>query len=151
MKNLISANNLQTYILLRLQSFSVLRETKPEEHTSRFEAYCDLIDRAQCQNMRLQRGALKTSLKPGEIHVTYGDLADKWGWARPSVRRFIDDLEEAGLAVKRQFKTSYIIYLPIHVLPEHLAEQMSEDNSPDLPENGTEGNAVPEVQSKGSE
>lgn len=118
--------SLQTYIILRLQSFAVLREKNPEEHTSRFEAYCDLIDRAQCQNMRLDRGANKASLKQGEVMTTYSELADKWHWTRTAVRHFIEDLESAGLATKRAYQKSYIIFLPIHVLPQQLAEVVSE-------------------------
>lgn len=126
-------NNLQTYIFLRLQSFSVLREFKQEQHISRFEAYCDLIDRAQCQNMKLNRGAIKADLRQGEFIVTYAILAEEWGWTRPSVRRFIDDLEQAGLLAKRQFKTSYILSLPLHVLPDNFADDLTKEETHELP------------------
>ena len=61
------------------------------------QAWIDLLLMAYHEDVqRPYKGKIKTYHK-GEIHVSLSYLAERWGWSRPRVRRFIKLLENAQM------------------------------------------------------
>ena len=54
---------------------------------SRVQAFCDLVERQQVALLKGEGESLSATMQ---------DLANKWGWNRETVTRFIDNLEQLG-------------------------------------------------------
>lgn len=54
---------------------------------SRVQAFCDLIEKQQVALLKRECNSLSATMQ---------DLANKWGWNRETVTRFIDHLEQLG-------------------------------------------------------
>lgn len=83
------------------------------------------------------------NLEPAQIVISITDLADRWNWARETVRKFFDQLEVFGLLSKSQLDRCSLVtmtmdwtdagYVPVLIMPqmpfkipEHLAAKMDE-------------------------
>lgn len=83
------------------------------------------------------------NLETGQLVISITDLADKWNWARETVRKFFDQLESFGLLSKSQLDRCSLVtmtmdwqdaaYTPAFIMPqvpfkvpEPLASKMNE-------------------------
>lgn len=65
----------------------LVKGTPKADKLSRVQAFYDLIER---QHVALLKGEGES------LSATMQDLANKWGWNRETVTRFIDNLEQLG-------------------------------------------------------
>lgn len=81
---------------------------------NRLDAYCYLLNNCVMEptEFKLPFGST-ISLNVGELVVSITDLAEKWDWARETVRKFLDRLESLGMLVKRQLDRCSVISLRI--------------------------------------
>lgn len=67
------------------------------------------------------------SLEAGQLVISITDLADRWNWARETVRKFFDQMESFGLLTKSQLDRCSLItmtmewldagYVPAFIMP----------------------------------
>ena len=65
----------------------LVQDIRKSHKASRVQAFYDLIER---QHVALLKG------DGNSLSATMQDLANKWGWNRETVTRFIDNLEQLG-------------------------------------------------------
>ena len=67
---------------------------------SRGQTWVDLIGRANWKATERWSGAELVKVKRGQLLTSEGALAERWGWSRGKVRRYLDALEKAGMIAK---------------------------------------------------
>lgn len=67
---------------------------------SRGQAWVDLIGRANWKATERWSGAELVKVKRGQLLTSEGALAERWGWSRGKVRRYLNTLENAGMISK---------------------------------------------------
>jgi len=67
---------------------------------SRGQAWVDLIGRANWKATERWSGAELVKVKRGQLLTSEGALAERWGWSRGKVRRYLDTLEKNGMISK---------------------------------------------------
>jgi len=69
------------------------------EPYDRFHAWIDLRIRVNWKPGVTYTGKRAVSLEKGELECSLADHAQRWGWSRQKVARFLKFLEHAGLIV----------------------------------------------------
>ena len=93
---------------------------------SRGEAIVDLMEMCTLKpvEMKLPFGST-VSLVPGQLVVSISDLAEKWNWARETVRKFIGRLEKFGILSKKQLDRCSLITMNILPLDPEFEEKLT--------------------------
>lgn len=78
---------------------------------SRGQAWVDLIGRANWKATERWSGAELVKVKRGQLLTSEGALAERWGWSRGKVRRYLDALEKAEMIVKNSTAKGTAIFL----------------------------------------
>lgn len=81
------------------------------------QAWIDLLLLADHQDKKFLNGNTLVDGKRGEVHRSMLNLADRWGWSRKKVKRFLDGLESEQM-VSQQVTTKgttitivkYVVY-----------------------------------------
>lgn len=69
-----------------------------EKPFSKGQAWIDLLLNAHWTNGFDWVGNRKRKARPGQRWITYQDLADRWGWSKSAVNRFLHELVETDRA-----------------------------------------------------
>lgn len=96
--------------------------------TSRLSAYIYLLHNvAETTTPYKPMYGQTFSLEAGQLVISITDLADRWNWARETVRKFLDKLEAFGLLSKSQLDRSSLVtmtmdwsdagYAPVLIMP----------------------------------
>ena len=64
-----------------------------EKPFSKGQAWIDLLLTVHWKNGYDQVGGCRRKAKAGQLWITYQGLADRWGWHKENVRRFLKQLE----------------------------------------------------------
>lgn len=65
------------------------------------QAWVDLIGRANWKRSERMVGAELIRVQRGQLLTSEGALAERWGWSRRKVQRFLKMLENAGMVSKK--------------------------------------------------
>ena len=91
-----------------------------EKPFSRGQAFMDIVLLANYKDGFIRARGIKVPIKRGQLGWSEIALADRWGWSRGKVRRFLAELEtDTSLAITRDNKTTvitvcnYDIYNPL--------------------------------------
>lgn len=108
--------------------------------TSRLSAYLYLLHNvAETTTPYKPMYGQTFSLETGQLVISITDLADRWNWARETVRKFLDQLETFGLLSKSQLDRCSLItmtmewagagYASVFMMPQttfNMPEQLSD-------------------------
>ena len=78
---------------------------------SRGQAWIDLIISVNHQDKTILFDGHPITIKRGEYLTSMQILADKWGWSRGKVRRFLDDLKTEQMIDKKRHSNGTLITL----------------------------------------
>ena len=67
-----------------------------EKPFSKGQAWIDILLSVHWKNSTDRIGGKKKKSKPGQCWTTLGELSERWGWHKESVRRFLHKLECDG-------------------------------------------------------
>jgi hypothetical protein len=99
----VSAENGRTGLATELERLRAQPHLYPE-----WEALLDLVERAARRPTAMRSGKRSVPLERGELVTSERELAERWGWSRKSVQRFLLELQSRGellrtdLATKKQ-------------------------------------------------
>lgn len=80
-----------------------------EKPFDRARAWIDLILQARYEDSYVRIRGVKVSLNRGDVGVSEVGLADRWGWSRGKVRRFLDELETEQQIVQQKNNVTSLI------------------------------------------
>ena len=83
----------------------------PERRLSPFEAYIDLLSRANWKPSQVELGGRRVTIEPGQLLCSAGSLATRWNWPRTSVQRFLDALHAGRLAGRLSHSEATVLTL----------------------------------------
>lgn len=69
-----------------------------EKPFSKGQAWIDIMLRVYWKNSYVRVGNRKRKVRPGQLWITYQELADRWGWSKSAVNRFLHELSETDRA-----------------------------------------------------
>ena len=94
---------------------------------SRMTAFLNLLQSCALEStdIKLPFGSTIT-LRPGQLVVGITELGSRWKWARETVRKFLDQLEDFGLLVKQQLDRCSLITLNLTKVDGQLEEQIAQ-------------------------
>lgn len=69
-----------------------------EKPFSKGQAWIDILLNAHWKTSFDRVGNRKRKARPGQRWITYQDLADRWGWSKSAVNRFLHELVETERA-----------------------------------------------------
>lgn len=81
---------------------------KPSSRYTKMEAFWDLLDRCTEEPYIYNRYNTQVEIKRGQFVSTFIDLASVWGWHRPTVTKFINDLVRLGVVEYTKHYSSII-------------------------------------------
>ena len=85
--------------------------TDEEEPFSRGQAWIDLIMAANHKDKTILFNGHPMEIKRGQYMTSLQSLADRWGWSRGKVRRFLDDLKSEQMIGKKRHSNGTLITL----------------------------------------
>lgn len=77
-----------------------------DEKFTKAQAWLDLLMSACYQPSEFTANGVLISLERGDIGMSQLTMAERWGWSRGRVKRFLNDLEKHQMAVQRSVQRS---------------------------------------------
>jgi len=100
---------------------------------ARGQAWVDLILQARFANSQAYIRGIRIDLKRGELALSQEILANRWGWSRGKVARFLDDMQDNSEIDRRQYNRIDIITICKY---EEYQTKQATDNTTDSPRKG---------------
>ena len=100
-----------------------------EKPFSKGQAWIDILLSVHWKNGYVRVGNRKRKVYPGQLWITYQDLADRWGWSKSAVNRFLHELVETDRATLNGTAFGTLLTLKNWALYQHgetLSETLSE-------------------------
>lgn len=82
-----------------------------EKPFDRARAWIDLILQARYEDGYVRIRGVRVELKRGDVGVSEVGLADRWGWSRGKVRRFLDEMEVEQQIVQQKNNVTSLIHV----------------------------------------
>ena len=119
---------------------------------SKGQAWIDLLLLAQYKDNEVFVKGKLVSRKRGEVHISYAALADRWGWSRDKVRRFIALLEKEKMATSNATTHNTTVTIENYsIYQDTCATSKTTDNTTDNTTGNTTDNTTDDTQLKKEE
>lgn len=113
-----------------------------EKPFDRARAWIDLVLQARYDDGYVRIRGIKVLVKRGDVGVSEVGLADRWGWSRGKVRRFLDELETVQQIVQQKNNVSSLISIVNYDLyqADGTANDTADGQQTDTNKKGNKGN-----------